>query len=471
MATPDYQQLNYWFDSLAAPVKPRSALSTDRHCDIAIIGAGYTGLWCAYYLKKARPTLDICIVEKEVAGYGASGRNGGWLMGDLQNLGVFLQGLNDDKREHAIGQVTDIVNEVERVCRQEQIDCDLARGGALYAAARFPEQLPRAQGILQHYHSLGFSTDDYYWLDKDQAAQQVNVRNALGAVFTPHVAAIHPAKLVRGLGHVVEAMGVRIYEQTPCTRFTPGLVEAPGGVLRADIVIPALEGYAGSLPSPLKRHTIPVVSRIIATEPLTTDQWQEIGFAERQVFCDSSRLVSYLQRTADGRLLFGARGSYAFGGKVRLAPQLTEEELRQQHNLMVDFFPALENVQVTHDWCGNLGMSRRMRPHAIFDPSSGIGLAGGYGGEGVGASNLMARTLADLILEKDSELTAMPWAHRARTNSVLRQWEPEPIPWLVYKTVNSIYSAEEAMLLKPVRNWKTWAVSGLADMYDRLLDT
>ncbi|WP_105101890.1 NAD(P)/FAD-dependent oxidoreductase [Microbulbifer pacificus] len=465
----NYRQLSYWFDSLDTDVAPRAALESEQQVDIAIVGAGYTGLWTAYYLKQQNPELNIAMIEQEVAGYGASGRNGGWLMGEFTGFGDYLKLLPTPEKAVARTLASGIVGEVKQVCLREGIHCDLAHDGWLASAARFPAQLARVRESLNYYRALGFGEEDYRWLDAGEARALVNIRGTQGGMYARNVAAIHPAKLVRGLAHVVETQGVRIYEQSPVTEIKSGRVATARGSLAADVVISALEGFSNTVQSPFKRHAIPVVSRVIATEPLSDAQWRAIGFSRRVVSSDASRLISYMQRSADGRLLFGARGSYDRGGDVRTDAKLRDEELRVQLQLMLDFFPDLRGVEVSHHWCGNLAFSRGMRPAAIYDAHAGLALAGGYGGEGVGASNLFARTLADLILRRETALTSMPWALRGDANHLLRGWEPEPVPWLAYKVINAVYTWEESLDLGCGPRWQLPVARQLAQWCNKLL--
>ena len=135
---------------------------------------------------------------------------------------------------------------------------------------------------------------------------------------------------------------------------------------------------------------------------------------------------------------------------------------------MRDCFPQLADVAVTHRWGGSLGVSRAGCPHAVFDPASGLGTAGGYLGEGVGASNLMARTLADLVLERDTPLAKMPWAHRGALQRVLRRWEPEPLRWLGYKATDLARKAEEAVYRREAPDWQRRLAGAASAALDRL---
>ncbi|MGY4493875.1 NAD(P)/FAD-dependent oxidoreductase [Pseudomonas sp. TE3610] len=462
-------EISLWMDQLQQPPTARPALAAQVQADVAIIGAGYTGLWTAYYLKRLAPQLRVVMVEAEVAGFGASGRNGGWLMGNLLGEDRMLAPLPAAQRRQSFDLLHGIPDEVAQVVAREGIDCDLRKGGVLYCAARYPEQLTSLRSYLQHLRELGLGEDDYRWLDAGELAGQVRMVNAYGAVYSPHCATIHPAKLARGLARVVEAMGVQIYEGTRALDWQPGLVTTAHGSVRADWVVPAVEGYAAELP-PLGRHQLPVQSLMVATEPLPASVWEQIGLNQGQAFSEFSRQVTYGQRTQDDRLVFGARGGYRFGGRLRTDFTLNQEERGLRQLLMGDLFPALRKVRLTHAWGGNLGMARRFRPHMLRDARNRIALAGGYGGEGVGASNLAGRTLADLILGQDSALLQQPWVFTDSPISSLRSWEPEPCRWLGYNAIIRSFTSEDALLANPhTPAWRRRLAQALANRMEGLM--
>lgn len=316
----------------------------------------------------------------------------------------------------------------------------------------------------------GHGDDDYRWLDASELESQIRMRQPYGAIYSPHCAVVNPAQLVRGLAEAVERKGVVIYEKSPVSEFQAGRIQTSQGELKAKIMVPALEGYSGSL-GLLKGYLLPVQSSIIATEILTDAQWDEIGLANRPAFCDGGRFVTYGQKSPDGRLVFGARGGYQFGARPRSSFGLHDPEFDIRRELLIDLLPALKDVAITHGWGGTLGMARRFAPHVIFDPSSGIGMAGGYGGGGVGASNLFGRTLADLILDRDTDLTQMPWVTQGSTlKHSLRKWEPEPLPWLTYKTILSLYSWEESLYQSSTApRWRKSLAGSLSQAFSRLI--
>ena len=458
----NWRGLSLWMDGVGE-ITPRPALSGEIVADVAIIGAGYTGLWTAYYLKTRAPGLNIVVVEAETAGFGASGRNGGWVMGAVLGEERSVGHLPEPRRRESWALLHGIPDEMGRVTRAEDIACDFRKGGTLYCAARYPEQETRLRGWLKALHAEGQTEEDARWLTPAELTQELRIPGALGAVYTPHCATIQPAKLVRGLAETVERLGVRIYEQSRVTQWRPGEIHTTQGVVKADWVVPAVEGYAGSLP-PLGDYQLPVQSMLIATEPLPEDVWAGIGLARGQSFSEFSRQVTYGQRTADNRLAFGARGGYRFGGKLRTDFTLTQAEEGLRRYLLGEIFPQLKGVEITHRWGGNLGMSRRFQPHMLLDSKNRIALSGGYGGEGVGASNLGGRTLADLILGRESMETRQPWVMKDKTmRQALRKWEPEPLRWLGYNAIIASFAHEDKVLAnKHAAPWRRRLAQAIA---------
>ncbi|CAI8820044.1 NAD(P)/FAD-dependent oxidoreductase [Pseudomonas sp. IT-P294] len=443
-----WRTISLWMDQLDEPLLARPALERDLDVDVAIIGAGYTGLWTAYYLKRLAPSLEIAIVEAQTAGFGASGRNGGWLMGNLLGEDRLLAESPAEQRRASFNLLHNIPDEVEIVIEREGIDCDYLKGGVLYCAARYPEQEVSLRLYLDKLYSQGLTESDYRWLSPEQLAQQIRVAKPYGGIYAPHVATIHPAKLVRGLARTVERMGVKIYENSAVTQWQSGSLRTDKAQVRSRWIVPAVEGYATTLP-PLGRYQLPVQSLMVATEPLSAATWDEIGLSRGQAFSESSRQVTYGQRTADNRLVFGARGGYQFAGKLRHDFNLTTHEVDLRRYLFSELFPQLKNVRITHAWGGNLGMSRHFKPHMLCDHASGIALSGGYGGEGVGASNLGGRTLADLILQRDTEFVRQPWVVPQGRLETLRTWEPEPCRWLGYNAIIRSFVHEDQTLANP----------------------
>jgi glycine/D-amino acid oxidase-like deaminating enzyme len=420
-----YRRLSLWWDRLPGPIVTRPPLPGDLEVDIAVVGGGLTGLWTAYYLAVSDRSLRIAVVEREVAGFGASGRNGGWCSALFAASEERLDQAGGPGAGAAMRRAMEAtVAEVGRVAGAEHIDCDFAPGGTV-VVARTRAQLQRTFDELAAARARGIGEDGLRQLSATEAEGMVGASDVLGGTYTPHCAAIDPARLVRGLAEVVEGLGVTIFEGTEVTAITPGAVHTERGVIRAANVVRATEGYTRTLRG-LDRSLVPVYSLMIATEPLDDEFWQRAGLARRETFADHRHLIIYGQRTADGRMAFGGRGApYHFGSAIR--PDFdrdggVHEALRQA---LVELFPGLSGAEVTHRWGGPLGIARDWFPSVGFDRSSGHAWAGGYVGDGVSTTNLAGRTLRDLILGRDTEITALPWVgHRSP------RWEPEPLRYL-----------------------------------------
>ena len=389
-----------------------------------IVGAGFTGLWTAYYLAKADPSLRIVVLEAQTAGFGASGRNGGWCSALFPVSTRRLASLPGSSREAAIElhralQAT--VNEVGLVTAAEGIDCDYHKGGTI-VLARTPVQLARARAEVAAAHEWG--PGDLRFLEPDEAGAHVRATKVLGATLTPHCAAIHPGKLVRGLAAVVERLGVTIHERTPVTAIEAGRAITSYGVVRADVVVRATEGFTPGLAGE-SRAVAPVYSLMVATEPLSAEVWDRIGLADRPTFSDHRHLIVYGQRTADGRLAFGGRGApYHFRSRINPSFDDVPRVFKGLRMTLRELF-ELPDVEFTHAWGGPLGVPRDWCASVGLDRGSGLAWAGGYVGDGVSTTNLAGRTLTDLILRRDTGLVRLPWVgHRSR------RWEPEPLRWL-----------------------------------------
>jgi glycine/D-amino acid oxidase-like deaminating enzyme len=395
---------------------------------VAIVGGGFTGLWTAYYLAEADPSLRIAVLEAEVAGFGASGRNGGWCSALFPaSLDKVAHLTHPPDRPGALAQhaaMRATVDEVGRVLTVEGIDAHFAKGGTV-VLARNRAQLTRARAEVAEARRWGRDEDDIRLLTGQEARSVLAATHVRGATYTPDCAAVHPGRLVTGLAAAAERRGVTIYERTPATGIQRGRVRTTLGTVRADVVVRATEGYTRSLRR-RRRELAPVYSLIIATEPLSDETWERIGLRRRETFSDQRHVIVYGQRTADDRMVFGGRGApYHFGSTTKPGFDHNERVFAMLRASLVELFPVLADVSITHSWGGALGIPRDWCASVGLDRSSGLAWAGGYVGDGVGTTNLAGRTLRDLVLERDTELTRLPWVgHRSR------RWEPEPVRWL-----------------------------------------
>jgi glycine/D-amino acid oxidase-like deaminating enzyme len=421
----EYRRLSFWHDTVPGPLEPGPALDGDTEADVAICGAGLTGMWTAYYLSTADPALRIVLCEREIAGFGASGRNGGWCSALFPASLPKLERMAG--RESAIAMyraMQQTVDEVGKVAADEGIDCHWAKGGTVQFA-RSPAQLDRARQEVHEARLYGFGDADLELLSGSAAKEISGMSSVLGGVFTPHCAAIHPSRLARGLAEVLRARGVQIYEKTEVRQLRPGQLVTATGTVRARHVVRATEGYTAQLAG-YEREVVPVYSLVVATAPLADDALEQVGMATRPTFNDLRHMIIYGQRTADGRLVFGGRGApYHYGSSIQPSHDRVPAVFAALQRTLIELFPALQDVAITHTWGGPIGIARDWCASVGLDPSTGVGWAGGYVGDGLSTTNLAGRTLAHLITGTDSELTRLPWVgHRSP------RWEPEPLRWL-----------------------------------------
>ena len=445
----DYSTYSFWLEDAGESLTPRPALQSSSDVDVAILGAGYSGLWTAYYLLLYEPTLRVAVVDKEIAGFGASGRNGGWCSPNFPvTAGALEKRFGPETARNLLLAMRASVDEVGRVCADEKIDARFHKGGVL-TLARGRHQLPGIRSSFATYERLGLG-DRYRVLSATEASERILVTDVQGGLFTPDGASLHPARLVRGLARAVEARGGIIYEHTPVTGFKAGSLITPGGELRAKrATVLAGEAYLTRLPA-LHRALLPVYSLISLTEPLTATQWSQIGWQNGESVASTRNTVVYLTKTPDGRILFGSRGApYAFGSKIRDEQDTHEATVKMIQRSLVDWFPPLAGIAFTHAWGGPVGMPRDWMPAVRFDASSRIGSIMGYTGQGVSTSSLAGRLLAGLITNCQTGLEMLPLAQRRSPN-----WEMEPLRWLVVRYMQNAFlridEAAEAGRPRPV---------------------
>lgn len=424
--------ISFWYatDETAPAHPPRAPLTGNATADVVIVGGGYTGLWTAYYLKTAAPDLRVTVLEQKFCGYGASGRNGGWLYNGIAGRDRYaaLHGHQAAQRlQHAMnGTVTEVID----IAAKEGIDADIHRGGVL-EVARTPAQLSRLKAF--HSAELAFGETDRELYDATDTRARIDIADAVASSWTPHGARIHPLKLVKGLAAACERLGVTIHESTPVTEIAPRRALTPYGTVRAPYVLRCTEGFTAALKGQ-KRSWLPMNSSMIATAPLPPEVWEQIGWSGGATLGDMAHAYMYAQRTADDRIAIGGRGvPYRYGSRTDHDGRTQPATIDSLTNLLTSFFPVLTGVEITHAWSGVLGVPRDWCATVTLDAGTGLGWAGGYVGSGVATSNLAARTLRDLVLGDRTELTTLPWV-----NHRVRRWEPEPFRWL---GVQALYAA------------------------------
>jgi glycine/D-amino acid oxidase-like deaminating enzyme len=437
--TPDFidGEVSYWYRELGMPSR-RAALQADADVDVAIVGGGLTGLWTAYYLKTAQSDLRIAVLEREFAGFGASGRNGGWLSAEMPGQpGQYAEARGIESTVSMQKAMFGTVDEVIRVCAAQRIDAHIRKDGLLNVATN-PAQYARLMRRLPSQRTFGWGPDDLVMLSTEELRERVNVAGGIGAAWSPHCARIQPARLVRGLADAVERIGVTIYEGTTVSQVRPSVAITDHGRVAATYIIRALEGFTASLKG-FKRSWLPMFSSMVVTESLPESAREELGWKGAELVGDEAHGFAYAQRTRDDRIALGGRAvPYRYGSRVDLCGETMGTTVEQLQAMLGRLFPAAKAVGIDHAWTGVLGVPRDWCATVGLDESTGLGWAGGYVGHGVAATNLAGRTLADLVLGRDTDLVNLPWVGRQ-----VRQWEPEPARWLAVRGLYAAYHAAD----------------------------
>lgn len=447
-------KVSFWWHQLGMP-DARPALAGSTRADVCIVGAGYTGLWTAYYLKKAAPQLRVVVLEEHFAGYGASGRNGGWVSNDITGgRGRYEREYGREAASNLQQAMNDTVDEIIRVGVDENLDLDLVKGGEVMVATNAAQQI-RLEAYARSEQAWPMT--DVELLTAEQFSSRIAVAGATGAARHPHCARIQPAKLARALSWLAEGLGVEIFENTRVTEILPHRAVTDHGVVEAQTVVRATEGFTANLRG-LHRAWVPLNSSMIVTEPLDRGVWDTIGWEGRETLGDAAHAYIYAQRTSDDRIAIGGRGvPYKFGSRTDVdgeTPASTVDALRA---VLTRLFPVTADSAIDHTWSGVLGVPRDWTATVGLDRSTGLAWAGGFVGTGVSATNLAARTITDLILERGTEITRLPWVGRR-----VRNWEIEPLRWIAVNALYRMYGIADRLEARGRRT--TSPLAHLADL-------
>ena len=338
-------EVSYWWADVGAP-RRRAPLPGSISADVCIVGAGFTGLWTAYHLKRARPALEVVILEREFAGYGASGRNGGWLTDRFAAASAHIEAAHGHDAALALREaMTATVDEVVAICAEERIEADIARTGVLQVA-RGSAQAKRLHAEWAEEQRWLPATRDTVELDWDQTRERVNVAGATLGLWNPNGVRIHPAKLARGLAEVVERHGVKIYEATTVEAIGPGCARTDRGTVSSPIVLNCLEGFMRTLRGQ-RRVRLPLNSAMIVTAPLPATVWDEVGWSGAELVGDFAHAYIYAQRTADGRIALGGRGvPYRFGSRIDRRGRTQARTIGSLVAALRDHFPPTATVPI-----------------------------------------------------------------------------------------------------------------------------
>lgn len=433
-----YRSRSLWLDQHPGSLAPRPALEGDAAFDVAIVGAGFTGLWAAYDLTRRRPDLRVAVLEREVAGFGASGRNGGWVSGGIAGSWATFAAARGPAAVLAAERATyRAVDEIGRVVAAEGIDCAYQKDGIVQVATSVP-QATRLGAAVRAARERGLAEDDLRCLERADWERLVRVEGARLAAYSPHGARVDPARLVRGLATACERAGVVLFERTEAIAVAPGRVRCRAGTVTAPHVLVATEAFTTGLPGEARRY-LPLYSLMVATEPLPPATWEALGWRAGLTVRDRRHLFFYAQRTEDGRLAIGGRGApYRLGSPLSEAAERDAAVVARLQESIRRCFPEAGNARLTHHWGGPLAVARDWCMGVGYDRATGLGWAGGYGGHGVVAANLAGRTLAALVAGDADPLLELPWVgHRAR------RWEPEPLRFLASRAIVGILGSAD----------------------------
>ena len=433
-----YRRLSLWLDGVPGPLDPRPALPGDLTCDVAIVGAGFTGLWTALSLAALDPGLRVVVLEREIAGFGPAGRNAGFVSAGIAGEArVYARRHGPDAVARAERAVIGAIDEIGEVVAREGIDCGYRKGGSIRVATSAP-QLARIRRTVEARRASGVGAEELRLLDADALRARIGMAGVHGGSFTPHCARVDPARLARGLAEACERRGVVIHEGTAVVRVEPRRAVCPQGVVRAETVVLATEAFTTGLPRERRRY-LPLHSQMIATEPLPAAVWRELGWEERETVADQHFHFVYAQRTPDDRIALGGHGALArFGSRIEEVDRLGAGVRARLERDLRRLFPAAAEAAVTHHWGGAFAAPRDWSMAIRHDPATGLAVAGGFTGHGLTASHLAGRTLADLILRRESELTRLPWVgHRSP------RWEPEPLRSLGARAITGVLASAD----------------------------
>jgi glycine/D-amino acid oxidase-like deaminating enzyme len=397
----------YWFESAGlrdAPLRP--PLEGDQRADVAILGGGFTGLATAYHLARRFPERRIVILEGARCGYGASGRNGGFADVTYAGFPAYLAAHGPERARVVYDAITLGMASIERFVTEHGVDCDFEHNGSLRMANE--EQIEDLADLVAAARGMGL---EMRVVQGKELRELVHTERFTAGIVMPDTAILNPAKLARGMLRVVESLGVEVFEATRVLRVEPGnplQIRTEFGTLAAPQAVLALNGYAPQI-GMLESRLLPLCNYVVATEPLSKDQWQAIGWSGRQGLSDARVLFMYLRPTADGRIVAGGEmAPHFYGGRPssgNYAPAI--EKLERS---LVETFPQLEGIRFTHAWGGTMAFTRDFTPRiGTLDDDGRLFFGLGYCGEGVVMSQLFGRLLASWVAGEQGELEGLPF--------------------------------------------------------------
>jgi glycine/D-amino acid oxidase-like deaminating enzyme len=410
--TISYGAMSYWHDT--APMRPASRrVEPGRSFDVVILGGGYTGLWTAYHLLHQDPSLAIAVLEKEEVGFGASGRNGGFAMSKIGPALYQLVGLVGEDATRALHQAgAQAVRGLAAAITAEGIDCDLRYGGLITVATNEAQErkIHKELAVAERLHLA-----DFRLLDGAEVRSKVDSPTYRMGVAEEHCAVLHPARLARGLADVLVRKSLTLYERAGVAAVTDEhirvRIDTSAGPIYAAQVVIATNAWAAH-DRAFQRSLIPMYTYIIATEPISADDWAKIGWRDWHGMEDKRVHLHYYRRTEDGRILWGGHYNVStFRSGIDSRHDRNERIFGMLRASFAETFPQLSQVPFTHGWGGPIAVTPDFMPK--FGSHSGrVHYGWGYCGHGVAPSYLAGQVLRDLVLGRETEFTALPCVNK-----------------------------------------------------------
>ena len=409
------------------------AITENLDCDVAIIGGGLSGLWSAFHLHQAKPELKIALFEARHIGYGASGRNGGWISADYPVYRSTLEKRHGKKvADLVFDSLKKSIDEIGSFARRYAPSAGFVKGGTVMFARNKAQEIRLKAGV----------DEEHQWLNREELNEVIRIAGARGGLHNAHCASVNPMQLVQGLAKYLSGK-IAIYEGSTASEIAPHMLAVNSCVVKASIVINATEVFRNS-----PREQIPLYSLMVATEPLTDSQWKEIGNAGRATFAEGLHLINYAQRTPDNRLAIGGRGArYPFGSRKSSEIENSARVHESIRNLAQSWFPHISDMKFTHAWGGAVAITRDWEPYVRWDRKFGYGIIGGYAGDGMTMTYLASKALVQEIIDGKDDVRGLHFINRRSRN-----WEMEPIRYAAINTLvklSDIADYEEKLTNRP----------------------